>query len=244
MAMVVKDCAVILLRSPPSNVYKPLPAMDEKGEEILVHGMSLQRIGSSTSGGDTSSALQYAPSWFPLGTQSLCAMTGLAMDVEHLTRVLQKQVDDDLNIFDHSSTTYSMTQELSRVLRNVCLREPTRPLGVQALLVGCDNIDDATTTTLNNSGGNGGGLCMYSLDPSGTWQSWGKASAIGKFGREIRGLLGKKFKALPANSFSAMEIPQAVEHLMDCWLEVCMQQGVNASGDDDWELLVLQKDDK
>jgi 20S proteasome alpha/beta subunit len=224
VAMVVQDCVVILLRSPPNNVYQPALPMDEN--KVQVHGLQLQRIGDSSS---SCPMVQYAPSWFPVGGQSLCAMTGLAMDVEHLTRVLQKYVDDELIIFDRPSTTFSMMQMLSKVLRDVCMLKDTRPYGVQAMFIGCDDIDPQRKD----------GLCMYSIDPSGTWQSWGKATAIGKYGREMRRNLGRKLRSM---SLSSMSIPQAIENLVDCWREVCKQQNVNFNNNDDWDIVILQKD--
>ncbi|KAL3925717.1 MAG: hypothetical protein SGILL_000224 [Bacillariaceae sp.] len=239
MAMVVQDCVVILLRSPPSNVYKPTLSIDEnqqKNEQDLkIHGLRVQRIRLGPRGSFSSSStpmVQYAPSWIPIGAQSLCCMTGLAMDVEHVTRVLQKFADDEYNVFDIPPTTYSMTQSLAKLFRDVCLVDGTRPYGVQAMMIGCDDVDPHQR----------GGLCMYSIDPSGTWQSWGKACAIGKFGREVRGLLGKKLRSMPATSLSSIEVPQALEHLVECWNEICKQQNINQRGDDDWEILILQKD--
>jgi hypothetical protein len=29
---------------------------------------------------------------------------------------------------------------------------------------------------------------------------------------------------------------------MDCWREVCKQQNVNFNNDDDWDIVILQKD--
>jgi 20S proteasome alpha/beta subunit len=180
--------------------------------------------------------IQYAPSWITVGSNTICAMTGLALDVEHLCRVLQKFADDHYNIYQTSLSTHVMTQRLAKLLQNACLFQGARPFGVQAMLIGCDDDIDRD---------NNDGLCIYSMDPSGSWQSWGRATAIGKYGREARKILSKKLQSSSSSS-SNMNLQDAVECLAECWKETCRQQNIAASNNakEDCQVLILRKDPK
>jgi 20S proteasome alpha/beta subunit len=210
IALVVEDCVVLFLRSPATNVYKPkVPTVHRHPTEGLkeeeddpdyaettvvseLHGLPVEMVDLD----HPSMTVQYAPPWFAIGSHSVCAMTGLAMDVEHLVRVVQKRVDDHYNLFRKSLTTHVMTQSLASILQGACLADGgTRPYGVQALLVGCDDID-------GDNGADGGrtaaagsaALCIYSIDPSGSWQSWGRATAIGRYATEVRLVLARELR--------------------------------------------------
>ncbi len=215
MAMVVQDCVVMFMRSPASNVYKP---QITSTETITFNGLEVAKIDAQLS-----PSMQYAPSWFPIGSHTVCAMTGLALDVEHLSRVLQKKVDDHWFVYQKSVTTHAMTQKLASVLQNECLGKGGRPYGVQCLLAGCDDIN--------------GGLCLYSMDPTGSWQSWGTATAIGKFATETRKTLAKKL-----SSSRIVEIDEAINCLITSWKESCKEMGIDKTEDEDCEVLILRKD--
>lgn len=227
LAMVVKDCLVIFLRSPSTNVYRPfLPSNEESTE---VYGLALEQIEQE----HLQTFLSFAPQWFPVGSDTLCSMTGLGLDVEHICRVLQKRVEDHRFVYQTSMTTHSMVQAVASVLQKECLLKGSRPYGVQCLLVGCDDIE--------SNGNSRGGPCLYSIDPTGSWQSWGRATAIGKFGTDVRRILAKKLKGSPS---STETLEKAVECLFECWKETCKDQGIGDTNDkDDCEVLVLRKDE-
>lgn len=168
--------------------------------------------------------VQFAPSWFAIGPHSLCAMTGLASDVEHLCRVLQKQVDGHWNIFDTHATTHSMTMRLADKFQQETFAG-SRPFGVQCLLVGGDDYDPERT------------FCTYTIDPSGAWQSWGGTTAIGKYASTMRDELAKKRTTPPTS------LKDALRQIIDCWMETCKKQNVNLHAEDDYEVLVLRKEE-
>jgi 20S proteasome alpha/beta subunit len=151
-------------------------------------------------------------------------MTGLASDVEHLGRILQRQVDNHYNVYLKPLTTHAMTQRLANILQQVAQAKGGRPFGVQALMVGGDDVDPTRP------------LCIYSIDPSGSWQSWGGATAIGKYAKQVRQQLAKKRKISP-NS-----LEQALEHIVECWIETCKQENVNLNAEEDYQVLILRKD--
>jgi 20S proteasome alpha/beta subunit len=231
MAMIAQDCIVIVLRSPATNVHKPTWSIEENQQGVLLDGILVRRIAVEQARfSNVSPMVCYAPSLITVGPQSLCAMSGLALDVEHLCRRLQQYADDHYNVFQTSLTSYALTEKLAKTFQNVCMYHDSRPYGVQALIVGCDDIDHEK------------GWCLYSVDPSGSWQSWGKATAIGKYGRDIRTLLGKKLKSMSHMALSSIGIRQVVTQLMECWKETCKQENINTKIREDWEVLILRKD--
>lgn len=246
VALAVQDCVVLFLRSPSTNVYRPqIPtvrlesSVDKEDEtlEVELHGLPVEMVDRE----DPIMMVQYAPPWFAVGSHSICAMTGLAMDVEHLIRVLQKRVDDHYNLFQKSLTTHVMTQGLATVLQSVCLFAEGRPYGVQALLVGCDDIDDTISP-----------LCIYSIDPSGSWQSWGRATAIGKYALEVRQVLARNLRRLQqANTGMGGDqsirpnLKESVQCLIESWKETCKKYNVmsdNQMNREEFEVLILQRD--
>lgn len=222
MAMAVKDCVVLFLRSPSTDVYKPILS---RTQTTSLEGLEVHRIDSKD---QSSSLTQYAPSWFPIGSHTVCAMTGLALDVEHVCRVLQKQVDDHWFIYQETVTTHGMTQRLSTMLQNECLSKGGRPYGVQCLLVGCDDIE-ATH----------GGTCIYSMDCTGNWQSWGRAAVIGKFATEAKKILAQKLQSSQVDN-----VPAAMECLATSWKETCKDLGIGQQESEDCQVLILQTDSK
>jgi len=221
MAMTVQDYLVLFLRSPSTDVYKPTFSTKDVTE---LGGLSVEKIEEE----EQHASLQYAPSWFPIGSHTICAMTGLALDVEHICRILQKKVDDHFFVYQTPMTTHAMTQKVASILQNECLLKGSRPYGIQCMLVGCDDIDPSD-----------GGLCIYTMDPTGSWQSWGRATAIGKFGTDVRSILARKLR-----SSSITELDAAVECLLGSWKETCKEQGIDEKDKEDYEVLILQRDIK
>eukprot|EP00536_Pseudo-nitzschia_multiseries_P003443 jgi/Psemu1/295217/fgenesh1_pm.53_\ len=222
MAMTVQDFLVLFLRSPSTDVYKHTYRVAEATE---LKGLLVERIEKDRH----HESVQYAPSWFPIGSHTVVAMTGLALDVEHICRVLQKKVDDHYFVYQTSLTTHAMTQKMASVLQNECLLKGKRPFGVQSLILGCDDIDQ-----------DGGSLCIYSIDPTGTWQNWGRGTAIGKLAPEVRKILARRIE-----SSSIMELEDAINCLIGTWKETCKNVGTNNEKDrEDYEVLILQKDPK
>ena len=286
MAMVYKDCIVMLIRSPSSNVWKgrctsksgcdrvQYSSCRNKEDDVpVVHGLPVEEAdvisgwsSSSSSSSPLSNQLYSAPSpsWVSLpnpsrGQCTICAMTGLAVDVEHLYLQLRKECES-YNVLKqhHLATTNTYTKYLAMELQQNCLSSNSRPYGVQALFVGCDGIynpnneDDKDSKSGSDCDDDDDviddALCIYSMDPSGSWQSWSKGTAIGKFGPELRYLLGKKLKRkerqqeanddtgiVPSNN----GLEDAVECLISCWKETCQQQDLNLSEPHEEEYTVL-----
>jgi len=95
---------------------------------------------------------------------------------------------------------------------------------VQALLVGGDDIDPSR------------GLCIYSIDPSGSWQSWGKGACIGRYSNKLRKELAKSF-----SSPSSPSLQEALSQLVNCWVEICKSENLSLSKEEDMEVLVLHR---
>jgi 20S proteasome alpha/beta subunit len=95
---------------------------------------------------------------------------------------------------------------------------------VQALLLGGDDIDPKR------------GMCIYSVDPSGSWQSWGAGACIGKYAKQIRKQIAKKLET-PASS-----LKEALEYLIECWVDTCKAENVNLKKQEDYQALILHRD--
>ena len=75
------------------------------------------------------SEVQFAPSWLAFPTGQVLAMMGLAADVEHLVRVVQRQGDNHFNVYDKSMTTHTMIQRLAAILQQQASVGGGRPFG-------------------------------------------------------------------------------------------------------------------
>lgn len=222
IAMKYQNFMILLVRSPASRVYRPSLMSEEAGEPLVqeLSGLRVSQIKRST--------VQFAPSWISLGPNSVCAMTGLASDVEHLCRVTQKEVDSHWNVFDRHMTTHSITLGLADTMASETLAG-SRPYGVQCLLLGGDDIDPKRI------------FGVYTIDPSGVWQSWGGITAVGKYAKNVREALAKKRCQPPP----PQTLRQAVEQVIDCWMEACKSQNANVrnADDDDYQVILLEKKD-
>lgn len=119
LAMKYHDWILIFLRSPSSDVWKP--STSSGNTPIDLFGVSVLPVGSPL--------VQFAPSWLPFPNHQVLAMTGLASDVEHLARVIQRQADNHFNVYDKSITTHSMTERLAAVLQQAAQAKGGRPFG-------------------------------------------------------------------------------------------------------------------
>lgn len=97
---------------------------------------------------------------------------------------------------------------------------------VQALLVGGDDIDPSR------------GLCIYSIEPSGSWQSWGKGTCIGRYSNKLRKELAKSFSS---SSSSSTSLQETLSKLVGCWVETCKSENINLSEEEDIEVLVMHR---
>ena len=215
------NCVLLFLRGPATSIWRPSRPASAFSFEIS--GLKVTSTADMGAG-----AVQFAPLWLPVGPHSICAMTGLATDVEHLFRVLQKQVDNHWNIYDEHMTTHTMTTSLADTFQAAPF-QGDRPFGVQCLLIGGDDSDKERI------------FGIYSIDPSGAWQAWGEAAAIGKYAKTVREALAKKKKeaAQPPSS-----LKEALEQLVECWMETCKKQNIklHAASDEDYQVLVLCKE--
>lgn len=218
MVTTVKDSLVICVRSPSSDIWKPDPAVPSGGQGFVdtLDGIAVTPVDSSV--------VQFAPSWLQLGPNSLCFMTGLASDVEHLSRVLQQKVETHSNLYDKSISTHALATAFSKILIRPTIAGG-RPYAIQSLLVGTDDIDADQV------------FGVYSLDPSGAWQSWGGTTAIGKYAKTLRTRLAKE-----RNQSTKRTVPEAIRYLLDAWTKTCSDQGISLSdANDDCQIFVLRK---
>mmetsp|Transcript_9236 Transcript_9236/g.22029 ORF Transcript_9236/g.22029 Transcript_9236/m.22029 type:complete len:315 (+) Transcript_9236:317-1261(+) len=212
-----KECVILLYRSPLSNRWKPYlssPSAPSQSTELL--GLPVTPVESSV--------VQHAPSWMSFPNGQVLAMTGFAADVDHLARTIQKHADNHQTIYEESMTTHSMTTKLAAVVQKVAQSGGRRPFGVQALLIGGDDIDPSR------------GLCIYSIDPSGSWQSWGQGASIGRYSNKLRKELAK---SLSSSSSSSLE--EALSQLIGCWVDTCRAENLSLSEEEDLEVLVLHR---
>jgi hypothetical protein len=242
---------LLVLVSPASTVYRPLPvtttassSSSPSNDQIQnLFGVRVFRIHSDSNNDNNNNddennnndeIVQFAPPWIRLGPHSLCAMTGLASDVEHLVRVVQHQVDTHWNVYDTHMTTHAMTVGLATTLATECL-QGNRPFGVQCLLLGGDGRDDSDDDVSDPHRLFG----VYTMDPSGSWQSWGGTTAIGKYAPLLQVQLAKQRTTLNPPT----TLVQALERVVDCWIETT-NPTVPIRGEDhdnDYQVLILHK---
>lgn len=112
--------------------------------------------------------------WSDIGSKAVIFMTGLASDVDYLLRVLLEHVESDRILFDQSRCTpaISVVQKLTNQIQNEAKYKSGRPFGVQGLVLG------------QNSRGT---TSLFTVDPSGSYRSWGCATAIGRNASAVRG---------------------------------------------------------
>jgi hypothetical protein len=119
LAMKYQDFIVVFLRSPSTNAWKPTPSILNK--ELDLFGLRVSPVEYSM--------VQFAPSWFSFLSSQVVAMTGLAADVEHVVRVIQRQGDSHFNVYDKSMTTHTMTQRLAAIFQQQAAVGGGRPYG-------------------------------------------------------------------------------------------------------------------
>jgi 20S proteasome alpha/beta subunit len=85
-------------------------------------------------------------------------------------------------------------------------------------------------------------FCVYTIDPSGAWQSWGSGiTAIGKYAKIVQEQLAKK-RQINSALTQPKSLREALEHVLDCWVETCMSQNVvMRQEEEDYQVLVLHK---
>lgn len=130
-------------------------------------------------------------------------MTGLSSDVDHVTRVLQKHVQDHRGIFDEASLPMPVSgiaKWLAETVRSAAKWNGGRPYGLQALLVGREDSQN---------------LSVYSVDPSGAWRHWGSGcTAIGRNSEDIRQQLHDELQEEPANLNPLRSLKVALKALL------------------------------
>lgn len=118
--------------------------------------------------------------WTQFGGSGVCAMTGFAADVQHLTRATLRQVESHQTLYSQAMSVDRIVKALSFTMQRAALEEGGRPFGVQALIVGLDKKDK---------------MLLYTVDPTGGWQHYGGgATAIGRGAEEVRTQLYKAKK--------------------------------------------------
>jgi len=128
-------------------------------------------------------------SWSPLGTGAICAMTGLAPDVDHVSSVIQKMIHGHRQIYDSVSfptpAASTLVKLLAETVSSATRMTQGRPYGFQALVVGTQGL--STSSASYNEATKRRKLFVYTVDPSGAWRHWGSGcSAIGRNAEEVR----------------------------------------------------------
>jgi len=203
---------LVVLRSPNSQVYKPpLPVTgspEKHPSGLLASPYDPSRL-----------LVQYAPSCFPLTTDPghpmlLCAMTGFAADVEHLALQLQEFYQSRINLLDRPPTLTNVLTFWSRLGQEAAMTKSGRPYGVQGLMVGASGM-------------------IRTLDPSGAWQSWRRATAIGKSAAAVRAEMAER---LAPN----MSLPDALRCLLQSWWATSQKE--NRNSDDNYQVYLVEDD--
>jgi 20S proteasome alpha/beta subunit len=203
---------VLLMRSPtarkdaPSSTTTSPPNTDGSTVTTAVHVDGLRVFPHST---NIMTAADSSRRWTPIGPSAICCMTGLASDVDYLSRTLQKQANVHRTIYEsnHALQTLKVVKNLAELLQDAVQWKEGRPFGVQALVVGLDRTP--STTRLN----------LFSLDPSGGFRHWGSATAIGRGAQQVRKRL---YESLVVSSKNKEEAPSNGKKALEEALKACM----------------------
>ena len=140
----------------------------------------------------TSSQQAQSASWTPFGNYAIGSMTGLASDVDHISRVVQQGIHTHRIVYDATSFPCPVSQlvtSMAGTVRDAAKWKGGRPYGLQALLVGSNN----------NNRQNMNKMRVYTVDPSGAWRSWGSGcTAIGRNAEGVRQTLYDELQKLPS----------------------------------------------
>ena len=140
---------------------------------------SLSQVGGKPTSVDSIPVLQHglgqkhSDRWSLVGPTTFCCMTGLASDIDYLTRILLKHAETHRLIYEgsHRLPTAKVVHLLAENLQKEARYQGGRPFGIQTLLLG--------STRANP-------LALWTLDPSGGMRHWGCATAVGKEATEVR----------------------------------------------------------
>lgn len=154
-------------RRSPTKARQSEHEVVNKDDKLLVDGLQVTPFRS-----EAISISDSSKRWTLLGPNTLSCMTGLVSDVDHLTLLLQKNVDTHRLIYEgtHDYSPLQVAQLLAGHLQEAAKWDGGRPFGVQALLVGRQRSD----------------WTLLTLDPSGGYRSWGRATAIGRTAFSVR----------------------------------------------------------
>ena len=186
-----KDAVILLLRYGKASVtspWKSASSVDESDRSAQTMD-GLRIVGPVHQSADSTTADASSKRWVFLGATAVCSMTGLASDIDYLTSVLQKQVEDHRLVYDGASSaqtsglpTGQVIQMLAFVLQKETEYEHQRPLGVQALVVGRDPKPKHNVSGKNRPPA----FTIFTLDPSGGFRHWGGGAAIGRNAAFVR----------------------------------------------------------
>jgi Proteasome subunit len=108
-----------------------------------------------------------------LDRSTIACMTGLASDVDYVTRVLQKGVEKYRAVYDGETLAMSQTmsayqhvQACSKLMQDSCRMQGSRPFGVQSMFIGRSSF----------------GLDVFTVDTGGSVRHWKRGSAVGRKG--------------------------------------------------------------
>jgi 20S proteasome alpha/beta subunit len=151
-------------------------------EDWLVEEGTTRLVGNLKVNADESSVLAAglpADRLSILNRNTIVGMTGLASDVDYVTRVLRKKVEQYRSIHDgataaltRSLSTFQLVQLCSQLLQDSCRIQGARPFGVQSLFIG------KKASPSSSLGGDG--LDIFTVDTGGSLRHWQRGAAIGR----------------------------------------------------------------
>jgi 20S proteasome alpha/beta subunit len=218
-----KTAMVIVLRSP-YEILATMPAKDLERQKLEIHGVRVRRQTL-----DQQTNVAGSSRWMLVSDGGLCAMTGLAADVDFLSRSLQKQMDWQRVVYEGSfvGTARQLVRHLSEMLQRATESYGGRPFGVQALVVGQSSTEHM--------------LQLYTVDPSGGFRHWGTGTAIGRGASLVRkqlyGILSEHGTPHPANAADALQVALKASFLT-------MKETNTNVDNDSYQALLVWTDDR
>jgi len=203
-----KECVVILSRSPSASLQSNLTVSplrtyfdehnnndannndDKEEEEDIEQLLPLNNAGPIPSFYSTQSMIHllHPPNQQDSSGAVVLALTGLAADARHLTRLTAKQIVEHDYIYGDDAKHRMQIKDvvrdvLSDTLTDAASDNGGRPYGVQALVAGWRR---------NRRSGGQELLDMYTVDPSGGYKHWGGGgTAVGRNAEMVRKRLHK-----------------------------------------------------
>ncbi len=161
------DCVILVSRSQKEEASELMPR-EQDSETTMFEGLTVCKDRGNR--------------WKRLTSTTVCTMTGLTADVQHLMGVLTRQVESHQALYCDSQPIQLTIRNLATIFRRTAQREGSRPFGAQALMVGRE----------------ASGWQIYTVDPTGLWRHFGSGStAIGRHADKVKEALKEALEEVP-----------------------------------------------